>query len=115
MPESECKFCTACVEVCPTGALMDKPADVAAGAGKEQALVPCRSACPAGVDIPRYVRLIAQGKYGEAVSVIREKAPFPAVLGYVCFHPCENVCRRGRRFLVMSAFIRAKMSAGAAK
>ena len=96
LPESECKFCTACVEVCPTGALMDKPADAAPGAAKERSLVPCRSACPAGVDIPRYVRLIAQGKYDEAVSVIREKAPFPAVLGYICFHPCENVCRRGK-------------------
>jgi NADPH-dependent glutamate synthase beta subunit-like oxidoreductase/Pyruvate/2-oxoacid:ferredoxin oxidoreductase delta subunit len=96
LPAAECKFCTACVEVCPTGALMDKVAEVTAGAGREQALVPCRAACPAGVDIPRYVRLVAQGKYGEAVSVIREKAPFPAVLGYVCFHPCEDVCRRGR-------------------
>lgn len=95
LPESECKFCTACVEVCPTGALMDKPSDIALG-GREQSLVPCRAACPAGIDIPRYVRHIAQGEYDEAVSVIRERAPFPAVLGYVCFHPCEDVCRRGK-------------------
>lgn len=96
LPESECKFCTACVEVCPTGALMDKPADTSVGASKEQSLVPCRAACPAGIDIPRYVRLISQGRYDEALAVIRDKAPFPAVLGYVCFHPCENVCRRGK-------------------
>jgi NADPH-dependent glutamate synthase beta subunit-like oxidoreductase len=96
LPESECKFCLACVEVCPTGALMDRPGDVAAGIAKEQAIVPCRAGCPAGIDIPRYVRFIAQGKYDEALAVIREKVPFPAVLGYVCFHPCESVCRRGR-------------------
>ncbi|OGQ82162.1 MAG: hypothetical protein A3F90_09975 [Deltaproteobacteria bacterium RIFCSPLOWO2_12_FULL_60_19] len=96
LPESECKFCTACVEVCPTGALMDRPGDVAAGIAKDQAIVPCRAGCPAGIDIPRYVRFIAQEKYDEALAVIREKVPFPAVLGYVCFHPCESVCRRGR-------------------
>ncbi|MBI2360778.1 MAG: FAD-dependent oxidoreductase [Deltaproteobacteria bacterium] len=96
LPESECKFCLACVGVCPTGALMDKAADIAVGASKEQSLVPCRAACPAGIDIPRYVRLIGQGRYDEAVSVIRERAPFPGILGYVCFHPCENVCRRGK-------------------
>jgi NADPH-dependent glutamate synthase beta subunit-like oxidoreductase len=96
LPESECKFCTACVEVCPTGALMDKPTDLAAGFAKDQAVVPCRTGCPAGIDIPRYVRFIAQGKYDEALAVIREKVPFPAVLGYVCFHPCESVCRRGK-------------------
>ncbi|MFQ5874088.1 MAG: FAD-dependent oxidoreductase, partial [Dehalococcoidia bacterium] len=96
LPESECKFCTACVEVCPTGALMDKPTDMGAALAKEQAVVPCRTGCPAGIDIPRYVRFIAQEKYDEALAVIREKVPFPAVLGYVCFHPCESVCRRGR-------------------
>jgi len=96
LPESECKFCTACVQVCPTGALMDKPTDMGAAFSKEQALVPCRAGCPAGIDIPRYVRFIAQQKYDEALAVIRERVPFPAVLGYVCFHPCESVCRRGR-------------------
>ncbi len=94
LPESECRFCTACVQVCPTGALMDKPAGMAAFS-REQALIPCRAGCPAGIDIPRYVRFIAQQKYDEALTVIREKVPFPAVLGYVCFHPCESVCRRG--------------------
>ncbi len=95
LPESECRFCTACVQVCPTGALMDKPGGMAAAFSREQALIPCRGGCPAGIDIPRYVRFIAQQKYDEALAVIREKVPFPAVLGYVCFHPCESVCRRG--------------------
>ena len=57
---------------------------------------PCQNACPAGIDVPRYIRFIQQGKYGEAVAVIREKVPFPAVLGYVCVHFCEAKCRRGQ-------------------
>jgi NADH-quinone oxidoreductase subunit F len=57
---------------------------------------PCSHTCPAGVDVPRYVRLIAEGNYDEALGVIREKIPFPAVCGYVCFHPCEDKCRRGQ-------------------
>ena len=55
---------------------------------------PCRHTCPAGVDVPRYVRFIAAGRYGEALAVIREKIPFPSVCGWVCFHPCETKCRR---------------------
>jgi len=56
---------------------------------------PCSHTCPAGVDAPRYIRFIAQGKPAEAVAVIREKIPFPSVCGYVCVHPCEAKCRRG--------------------
>jgi formate dehydrogenase (NADP+) beta subunit len=90
--ESGCRFCTACVAICPTGALTDK----SVRAGKEaQDLVPCRNACPANVDIPLYLRLIAEKKYDEANAVIREKVPFPAILGRICVHPCESVCRRG--------------------
>jgi NADH-quinone oxidoreductase subunit F len=55
---------------------------------------PCSHTCPAGVDAPRYIRFIAQGKPAEAVAVIREKIPFPSVCGYVCVHPCEAKCRR---------------------
>jgi NADH-quinone oxidoreductase subunit F len=55
---------------------------------------PCSHTCPAGIDVPRYVRLIAAGRFADAVAVIREKIPFPAVCGLVCFHPCEAKCRR---------------------
>jgi NADH-quinone oxidoreductase subunit F len=55
---------------------------------------PCSHTCPAGVDAPRYIRFIADGKPAEALAVVREKVPFPAVLGYVCIHPCEAKCRR---------------------
>ena len=91
--KSGCKFCGACIEICPTGALMDREV---AGAQREAALVPCRHNCPAGIDVPRYVSLIAEEKFAEAVAVIREKVPFPAVLGDICPHPCEDDCRRGQ-------------------
>jgi len=57
---------------------------------------PCTHTCPSGVDVPRYIRFILQGKPGAAVAVIREKIPFPAVCGLVCFHPCEAKCRRAQ-------------------
>jgi NADH-quinone oxidoreductase subunit F len=66
-----------------------------AGVCKKLVKSPCQNACPAGVDVPRYVRAIGAGKFGEAVAVIREKIPFPAVCGYVCVHYCESKCRRG--------------------
>ena len=55
---------------------------------------PCKHTCPAGVDVPRYVRFILAKRYADALDVIREKIPFPAVCGRICFHPCETKCRR---------------------
>ena len=56
---------------------------------------PCQMACPAGIDVPAYVTLIGQGRYGEAIDVIRQVNPFPWVCGLVCTRPCESVCVRG--------------------
>ena len=56
----------------------------------------CAQQCPAGIDVPRYVRLISQEKYVEAFQTILEKAPFPAILGRVCFAPCEEGCRQAK-------------------
>ncbi|MBI5591650.1 MAG: FAD-dependent oxidoreductase [Deltaproteobacteria bacterium] len=95
LAEAGCRFCGACVEVCPTGALRDKP-ELTAGKKRREALVPCRYTCPAQIDVPRYVHLVKEGKYSEATAVIREKVPFPLVLGHVCNHPCETACRRGQ-------------------
>jgi NADPH-dependent glutamate synthase beta subunit-like oxidoreductase len=94
LADAGCRFCGACVEVCPTGALRDKE-ELTRGKSRRAARVPCRYTCPAEIDIPRYLRLIRERKYSEATAVIREKVPFPKVLGYVCNHPCEAVCRRG--------------------
>ncbi len=57
---------------------------------------PCSHTCPANIDVPRYVRFIADGNPDAALVVIREKIPFPSVCGLVCFHPCESKCRRGQ-------------------
>lgn len=92
--ESECRFCTACVEVCPTAALFDKNTLWLPREEKEKYLVPCTYNCPANIDVPKYVRLVGEGNYTEALAVIRERVPFPAILGRACFHPCETVCRR---------------------
>ena len=55
---------------------------------------PCQGACPAGVDVPRYIRFLRAGQFTEALSVVRESIPFPAVCAYACFHPCEVMCAR---------------------
>jgi len=89
--DSDCRFCGACVEVCPTGALRDKELKTAK---REVDLVPCKFACPAEIDVPRYVQLVAEGRFSEAAAVIREKLPLPNVVAYTCFRPCERVCRR---------------------
>jgi len=92
--DSGCKFCFACVEVCPTGAIVDRVPQEKIYADREGYIVPCSDACPAHIDIPRYVKYATDGKYGEALAVIREKVPFPGSLGRVCIHPCEQACRR---------------------
>ncbi|MCF8040235.1 MAG: FAD-dependent oxidoreductase, partial [Desulfohalobiaceae bacterium] len=53
---------------------------------------PCQEACPAGVDAARYIRLIREGKFDEALAVNREKIPFPLVCGYACYSFCEKSC-----------------------
>ena len=56
---------------------------------------PCRLNCPASVNAAAYVGLIAQGKFAQALDVIRQHMPFPGVCGRVCHHPCEAECNRG--------------------
>ena len=55
----------------------------------------CSHTCPAGVNVPEYVALIAQRRPKEAVQLIRRRNPFPSVCGRVCDCPCEAKCRRG--------------------
>ena len=56
---------------------------------------PCRVACPAELNIWKYVNLAAVGRFEEALEVVRETTPFAGVLGYVCTRPCEAACERG--------------------
>ena len=62
--------------------------------GTFSAPVPCRSACPAGVDVPGYIALIRSGRPQDAVRLIRRDNPFPSACALVCEHPCETHCRR---------------------
>lgn len=55
---------------------------------------PCSLNCPAGTDCQGYVKLIAQGKFKEAVELVKDRVPLPASIGRVCPHPCETACRR---------------------
>ena len=92
LKDVDCRFCGACAEVCPTGTIRDKV--INSEVKKEDAVVPCRHACPAHTDIPRYIRHVKNGEYDEAAAVIREKVPFPRALGYICTHVCELECKR---------------------
>ena len=55
---------------------------------------PCQSACPAKVDVPGFVSLVAEKRYSEALKLHRERNPFASVCARVCFHTCEDKCRR---------------------
>ncbi|MBW2636305.1 MAG: FAD-dependent oxidoreductase [Deltaproteobacteria bacterium] len=56
---------------------------------------PCKAACPTHISVQGYVALIGEGKYKEALKLIKQENPFPAVCGRVCNHPCEAACKRG--------------------
>ena len=62
--------------------------------GARKSPAPCQEACPAGIDVPRYIRCIRNGQFSEALAVILERIPFPSVCGYACVHPCETKCSR---------------------
>jgi NADH-quinone oxidoreductase subunit F len=66
-----------------------------AGACKELVRARCTNACPADVDVPSYVSLIAQGRYADALEIHRRTNPFALVCGRVCPAFCETRCRRG--------------------
>ncbi len=65
-----------------------------AGVCSDLVRAPCQSACPAGVDVPGFVSLVGESRYAEALRLHRERNPFAAVCARVCFHTCEEKCRR---------------------
>lgn len=62
--------------------------------GTEQK-VPCEALCPAHVNVPAYIALVAAGDYAGAVNMVRKDNPLPTACALVCEHPCERRCRRG--------------------
>jgi NADH-quinone oxidoreductase subunit F len=55
---------------------------------------PCQSACPASVDVPGFVSLVGEKRYADALTLHRERNPFAAACARICFHACEEHCRR---------------------
>jgi heterodisulfide reductase subunit A-like polyferredoxin len=107
--EDKCTGCNDCTEVCP----VELPDEFNMGLGNRKAIYrmftqavpnvfridkrgdpPCRATCPASINGQGYVALISKGKFKEALALVREKAPFPGVLGRICHHPCETECNR---------------------
>ncbi len=83
-----CTGCGICVEICPLDNLrLDT---------FQKEISPCRSACPAHVDIRSYNYLLKQNRVDEALDLFLEEHPFPAITGRVCAHPCEKECARNK-------------------
>lgn len=116
-----CVGCGACVENCNTNALslgschsktapvMPEHPDPAATEWtpdlwdpdwdkrrmvNEQGTAPCKTFCPAHISVQGYIKKAREGKYGEALKVIKRDNPFPAVCGRICPHNCEKECTR---------------------
>ncbi len=79
----------------PPGPGADKDYIVYAEDGlKRESSAPCQLNCPAEIDIPSYIALIGEGRYDEAIRLIRKDNPFPWVCGLICPNPCESWCQR---------------------
>jgi heterodisulfide reductase subunit A-like polyferredoxin len=106
----KCTACGECEKVCPivTSNLFDEglrdrraayklypQAMPSAFAIEKRGTAPCKATCPAHISVQGYVALVAEGKYSEALQLIKEENPLPAICGRVCHHPCESACTRG--------------------
>lgn len=72
---------------------------------------PCRSGCPAGMDIPRMIRYLAAGEWTKAIEIVKRDLALPAVLGRICPAPCERVCRRARQDQAVSICLLKRFAA----
>jgi len=108
---NECTACGDCETACP----VEVPNEFNEGMGNRKAVFkqfpqavpnkyliekrgipPCRSACPAETNAQGYVAMISQGKFSEALEVIRRRMPFAHICGRICHHPCETECNRNQ-------------------
>ncbi len=84
--EAKCTGCGKCFSLCPLDTLrLDT---------RQREVPSCQAACPAGVDIRGYMYWLKLGEPGQAIGLLREALPLPAITGRVCFHPCETDCAR---------------------
>ncbi|RJP84490.1 MAG: 4Fe-4S dicluster domain-containing protein [Desulfobacteraceae bacterium] len=93
---AKCTGCGTCERVCPKHiiTLSSVTRRILKEYTTDDCTTPCQRACPAGINISEYIRLIAEKKYRESVQLIKERNPFPTVIGRICPRPCENDCRR---------------------
>ena len=106
---SKCTACGDCAVVCPitvtdrfNGELSERKAAYKlypqavpnAFAIEKKGIAPCRDACPAGQRAQGYIAMIREGRYAEALRVIKEDNPFPGICGRICNHRCETACNR---------------------
>lgn len=106
---NKCTGCGDCADKCPVEVFDQFNADLAKRKAiyklypqaipnafiiEKKGMAPCRDACPAGVNAQGYVALTAQGRFEEALELVRKTIPFPAVCGRICTHPCEQACNR---------------------
>jgi len=92
----KCTGCGTCERVCPKHII--KLSSITRRIIREYTIdectTPCQRGCPAGIDIREYIHQISLGNNHRAVQVIKERNPFPAVIGRICPRPCELECRR---------------------
>ncbi|MCP3926126.1 MAG: RnfABCDGE type electron transport complex subunit B [Desulfobacterales bacterium] len=94
--EENCVGCGACERTCPKNIihLSSVTRRIIQEYTTENCTTPCQRSCPAGINISSYIGKIADGEYEGAIQVIKERNPFPTVIGRICGRPCENSCRR---------------------